>query len=122
MRHAAPPRAANLAICLVSDRRMREFNQRFRGQDETTDVLAFAGDGEVDEHGEQHLGDILISVPTAASQARQAGHSFPRELKILALHGYLHLIGYDHETDSGAMLRLQGRLIRRLLPRSGRSA
>ncbi len=58
----------------------------------------------------------MISVPTAHRQARAHGHSLARELKILALHGYLHLLGFDHENDGGQMMRLQRRLERRLLP------
>jgi len=113
--HAMRSPARSLAVCLVSDRRMREYNRRYRGQDRTTDVLSFpAGPTAENEH---HLGDIVISVPAAERQARQARHSLARELKILALHGYLHLLGYDHETDDGEMMRLQHDLIRRLLRR-----
>jgi probable rRNA maturation factor len=114
---AAPPqRGDQLSVCLVSDRRMREFNRRFRGIDRPTDVLAFCGDGRPGPDRQVHLGDIVISVPTAARQARERKHSLAKELKILTLHGYLHLLGHDHETDDGAMLRLQRRLTRRLLP------
>lgn len=112
-----PPRAADgLTVCLVSDLRMREYNRTFRDADRVTDVLAFPGDEEPDPEGRIHLGDIVIAVPTAARQAREAGHSLPRELRILALHGYLHLLGHDHETDRGSMRRLQSRLERKLLP------
>jgi len=112
---------ASLAVCLVSDRAMRRFNRQFRGSDASTDVLAFSGEGEPDEAGLVHLGDIVISVPTAARQAREAGHSLARELRILALHGYLHLLGYDHETDDGSMRRLQARMLRRLSSPARRS-
>ena len=98
---------------------MRELNRRFRGRDSTTDVLSFPGDSAPDPEGRRHLGDIAISVPTAARQARVAGHGLQRELSVLVLHGYLHLLGYDHETDDGTMLRLQRRLERRLLPTAG---
>ena len=114
---ALPPDSADsLAVCLVSDRRMREYNRRFRERDTTTDVLAFpaAGIADADEHP---LGDILISVDTAVRQARAAGHGLGRELKTLALHGYLHLLGYDHETDDGRMLRLQRKLEAQLMRR-----
>lgn len=96
---------------------MRDLNREFRGFDRPTDVLAFPGDEAEDPHGERHLGDIAIAVPTAARQARERGHSLPQEIRILVLHGYLHLLGYDHETDEGQMRRLQARLVRRLLPR-----
>jgi len=107
--------AESIAVCLVSDRRMREYNRRFRGQDGTTDVLSFPTEPLPGPEDAVHLGDIVISVQTAERQARDARHSLSRELKILALHGYLHLLGYDHETDDGAMMRLQRRLTRRLL-------
>jgi len=115
-REAPPESGDSLAVCLVSDRRMRSLNRSFRGRDSTTDVLSFpAGDlpGGVEE---QPLGDIVISVPTALRQARQARHPLEVELMVLALHGYLHLLGHDHEVDDGKMLRLERKLARRLLP------
>ena len=117
-----PPKAVDsLAVSLVSDRRMREYNNRFRGKDRATDVLSFpVGDEPVPE-GERHLGDIVISVPTAAEQAGGLPGSLERELKILALHGYLHLLGYDHEADDGEMMRLQRSLVRKLLRPAGAS-
>ena len=105
-----------LALRLVSDRKMREYNRDFRGRDASTDVLSFPAERQFVPPGERHLGDIVISVTTAAAQAESAGHSLQRELKYLALHGYLHLLGYDHEKDKGTMLRLQQKLRRRLLP------
>jgi probable rRNA maturation factor len=83
-------------------------NRRYRRKDRSTDVLAFpAGDGE------GLLGDIVISVPYAARQARRRREPVPRELDRLLLHGYLHLLGYDHETDDGQMDALETRLRRR---------
>ena len=114
------PGADSLSMCLVSDRKMREYNRDFRGRNASTDVLSFSEDDQADPSGERHLGDIVISVTAAAVQARQARHSLEQELKILALHGYLHLLGYDHQTDDGTMMRMQRRLIRRLLPRASR--
>ncbi len=114
-------RATSIALCLVSDRRMRQYNREFRGCDATTDVLSFP-DGTPDRAGSVHLGDIVISVATAARQARDCGHSLPRELRVLALHGYLHLLGYDHERDRGEMMRVQRRIQRKLLPRRRRGA
>jgi len=76
-------------------------------------VLAFP-DGE-----DGYLGDIVVSVPRAVAQAREAGHSLARELAALVVHGYLHLLGYDHETDRGRMMRRQSVLLRRLLKRGG---
>jgi probable rRNA maturation factor len=108
---------ATLALALVSERRMRELNREFRGHNGTTDVLSFPGGDEPDPDGSTHVGDIVISVPTAARQAELRGHSLDRELMVLTLHGYLHLLGYDHETDDGEMLRLERRLEGRLLGR-----
>jgi probable rRNA maturation factor len=111
---AAPTDAGALGVRLVSDRGMRGYNRRFRGIDATTDVLSFpAGEG-LDPRA-SYLGDIVISVATAARQARRARHALQRELALLALHGYLHLAGYDHETDDGRMRRLERRLGRELL-------
>ena len=111
----APGAESELGICLISDRLMRDYNRRYRGKRGTTDVLAFPGGSEPTPEGGRYLGDIAISVPRAERQAREAGHSLPRELQLLLLHGYLHLLGYDHENDEGAMKRLERRLQRRLL-------
>ena len=107
----AAGRADSVCVCLVSDRKMSEFNRRFRGKSGATDVLSFPAGGEPDPDGRTHLGDIVISVQRAALQARTAGHSLRRELERLAVHGYLHLLGYDHETDDGEMRRLERRLL-----------
>ncbi|HJS59447.1 MAG TPA: rRNA maturation RNase YbeY [Vicinamibacteria bacterium] len=98
-----------LALVLTGDRAMRRLNSRFRGKDAPTDVLSFPGEG-----GEAGLGDVVISVESAARNARSLRRSLPQELDVLALHGFLHVIGYDHETDDGAMDRLERRLRRRL--------
>jgi len=106
------PRAARGTVTLVvtSDRRIRGLNRTWRGQDKATDVLSFpAGD---DPGPAPHLGDIVISRETAARQARHGGHSLATELRVLALHGLLHLLGYDHERDSGRMARIERRLRR----------
>ena len=103
-REVPPEEPASLVVCLVSDRRMRELNRDFRQTDRTTDVLSFPDGDPVAPDGERYLGDLVISVQAASRQARERGHSLSRELKILALHGYLHLLGYDHETDRGQMM------------------
>ena len=106
----------SVVVVLVSDRKIHELNRRYRGRNSATDVLSFpTGDAE-GPPGERHLGDIVISVATAAEQARRARHSLERELCVLMLHGYLHLLGYDHQADDGAMLRLQEKLARKLIP------
>lgn len=108
--------AAETTVLLCGDATMRRLNREFRGKDRTTDVLSFpSGSGDAPEGG-RHLGDIAISVPRAARQAAAAGHTLRREVAILALHGFLHLLGYDHEVDDGTMSRLEARLIRKLAP------
>lgn len=102
--------SATLAVRFVSDREMRRLNREFRGKDRPTDVLSFPGEETVEG---VHLGDIAVSVPTARRQALERGHSVERELEILLLHGILHCLGHDHETDDGIMERLERRLRRR---------
>jgi probable rRNA maturation factor len=97
----APARArGDIAIAIVSDARIRTLNRRYRRKDKVTDVLSF------------DPGDIVIAAGVARRQAREAGHSYAAELKILALHGLLHLLGYDHHdpADGGRMARLERRL------------
>jgi len=106
-----------VAVLVTGDAAVRRLNAQYRGKDKPTDVLSFPGPG-----GEAGLGDIVISVDTAARNAPAVGRSLAQELDILALHGFLHVLGYDHETDRGTMERLEGRLRRRLLdPASRRS-
>ena len=104
---ALAPQAASLGVRFTGDREMRRVNRQFRGQDKPTDVLSFPGEPGVEEY---HLGDLLISVPTARRQAAAAGHGVERELRTLLLHGVLHCLGHDHETDQGEMERLERRL------------
>jgi probable rRNA maturation factor len=104
----------SLGIRFAGDREVRRVNRTYRGKDKPTDVLSFPGDPEAPEN-DGHLGDILISVPTARRQAEAAGHPVERELKVLLLHGILHCMGYDHETDDGTMERLEKRLRRRFV-------
>jgi probable rRNA maturation factor len=102
-------------VAFVSDRRMRELNQEFRGLRRTTDVLSFPGEREQFERSfDGGIGDVVISVEQAARQAREHGLSFEMEVAQLILHGLLHLCGYDHETDDGEMNRLELRLRRQL--------
>ena len=90
----------------MSDREIRRLNATYRRQDRTTDVLSF-----LDE--DDDLGDVAISVPAARRQAAEGRHGVERELRILMLHGLLHCLGHDHETDDGTMERLERRLRRR---------
>ena len=99
------PREVSVYFC--GDQRMRALNRRYRRRDRPTDVLSFpAGGGGL-------LGDIVISVPYATRQARRRRQPASAELDRLLLHGYLHLLGYDHETDQGQMEALEARLRRR---------
>jgi probable rRNA maturation factor len=89
--------------CLVtSDAELRRLNREFRKKDYSTDVLSFPAP---DANG--FLGDIAISFPTARRQASEHGHAVAREIEILMLHGILHLLGMDHETDRGRMARAE---------------
>jgi probable rRNA maturation factor len=94
----------DLSVAVVSDRRMRALNRQFRGKDKVTDVLSFPSD----ERG--FMGDIVIASGVATQQARAAGHSVQTETRLLALHGLLHLLGYDHEHDGGKMARFEAKL------------
>lgn len=109
---AAPASARGMvSIALVSDAAMRRLNRTFRGKDFTTDVLSF--------EGEPPLGDIAIALGVARRQARAQGHSLAVELRVLALHGLLHLLGYDHDRDRGEMRRVEERLRRKAGLRAG---
>ena len=107
------PAGASASLVLVGDERMRHLNRTFRGYDRSTDVLSFpARDGDFSDEAD-YLGDIVISVETARRQARRRGSTLPRELRVLALHGLLHLLGYDHESDHGEMRRIEYRMRRK---------
>jgi len=105
--------AGEVSVVLAGDRLLHRLNRDYRGKDRPTDVLSFPGDG-----GEAGLGDVVISVETAERNARGPGRSLAQELDVLALHGFLHVLGYDHETDDGRMDRLERRLRNRLLGRA----
>ena len=126
----APARArGKVNIALVSDRRVRALNRQYRGIDHATDVLSFPAGNQAhspqkpqktsrrahfarsaNSAADHFLGDIVIAQGVARRQARTAGHDESTELRVLALHGLLHLLGYDHERDSGTMARLERRL------------
>ena len=105
LQQVAPVRARGVVtVAVVSDARVRSLNDRYLGKDVPTDVLSFPA-GEPGE-----LGDVVIAAGVAGRQARRAGHPLAVELRVLALHGLLHLLGYDHERDDGRMARLERRL------------
>ncbi len=139
-----------VAIALVPDAHIRKLNRQYRGKDAVTDVLSFeagdqgfAGPPTADRGpstgsgpprassrgGSRFFGDIVIATGVATRQAREAGHAYRTELRVLALHGFLHLLGYDHDDpdDHGRMARAEARLRRRgglpagLLARAGRA-
>lgn len=90
---------------------MKKLNQNFRNKNQTTDVLSFPAEQYA---GQKMVGDLAISAKIARENARRLGHSFLDEIKILVLHGILHLAGYDHETDSGQMAAAEHKLRKRL--------
>jgi len=110
--------AGEVVVTLVDNQRIQELNQHYRGLDQPTDVLSFA----MNEQGEDDLdiifaeddqavvpnmlGDIVISIPRAVEQAEEYGHSFARELGFLTVHGFLHLLGYDHYSPEEESLML----------------
>ncbi len=96
------------SVILVSDRAIRRLNRQFAGKDYATDVLSFPT-SEEDRLDDPYLGDIFISTESAD---RQSAGKLGTELEVLSLHGLLHLLGYDHETDRGRMSRLERRLRR----------
>lgn len=110
---------ADCSLLLVDDRRMTEFNARYRGRKRTTDVLAFPmGEGRGKGLHPQILGDVVISVEAAARQAHVLGHSLEMELSTLLIHGILHLVGYHHHRaeERRRAMRLQEELLRRYFP------
>jgi probable rRNA maturation factor len=132
----APARAQGVVtIALVGDTAMRRLNRAFAGKGKATDVLSFPawpieariakaarrvdavrripGASAGEPARPPCLGDIAIATGVARRQARVAGHAYAQEIRVLALHGLLHLLGYDHETDQGTMARLEARLRRR---------
>ncbi|MFN7946095.1 MAG: rRNA maturation RNase YbeY [Blastocatellia bacterium] len=110
--------AATVAITFIRDAEMQRLNRTWRGIDAPTDVLSFAyhESDETDPGADPgHLGDVIISVETAARYAQKLGLTFDDEVRTLVIHGTLHLAGYDHETDNGEMNRLERRLRKELL-------
>jgi probable rRNA maturation factor len=105
---------AEVHLVLTDDQTTRELNQQFRDIDRETDVLSFP-DGDTLPSGRRLLGEIVISLDSARRQAEALGHGEIRELCELALHGTLHLLGYDHERDHGEMNEIELQLRRELL-------
>ncbi|MGA9227428.1 MAG: rRNA maturation RNase YbeY [Mesobacillus sp.] len=111
---------SELSVTFVSNERIQEINREYRDKDQPTDVISFAleemGEGEIEVVGADMprvLGDIIISVPRTREQAEEYNHSFMRELGFLAVHGFLHLLGYDHmnEQDEKKMFDRQKEIL-----------
>jgi probable rRNA maturation factor len=100
--------AGEFSVLLTGDERLRALNLQFRGMDKPTDVLSFPA--LPDAAGRAQGGDLAISLETASAHAADYGHTVQIEVKILILHGLLHLAGYDHERDRGQMRRRESRL------------
>ena len=104
--------SGSVSVLLTGDAEIRRLNRDFRHKDKATDVLSFPA-GE--DHGRSRTaGDLAVSVETAAREAALRGHPLDTELRILLLHGVLHLAGYDHETDHGEMARKENALRKKL--------
>ncbi|MCB1051689.1 MAG: rRNA maturation RNase YbeY [Acidobacteria bacterium] len=96
---------SELCVLLCDDQRIQALNAQFRHKNKVTDVLSFP-----QKEAGPYLGDIAISLPQAQRQAQEIGQSLEEEVRFLILHGVLHLLGYDHETDQGQMLQKQSEL------------
>ena len=105
--------SGQVTVLLTTDATLRGLNRRFRGKDAATDVLSFASTNPASGL-EKIAGDVAISVETARKQAAEQGHALGVELRVLVLHGLLHLAGYDHETDAGKMQRRERQLREKL--------
>jgi probable rRNA maturation factor len=111
-------------VCFVNDEDISRMNSVYRGKAAPTDVLSFPWEGEGESGPEEFmleefrnfLGDIVISVAAASRNATAEGHSTEEEIRMLIVHGVLHLLGYDHETDNGEMKSLELSLRERLNP------
>ena len=103
-------RNAEVSVLLVGDKAMRSLNRQYRGKDRTTDVLSFPlREGRFSRIQPHVLGDIVLSLPAAARQAKAAGEPYHVEIGRLLVHGYLHLLGYDHERSRAEAGRMDGR-------------
>lgn len=99
--------SGNVEVLLTSDAELKRLNRTFRGKNKPTDILSFPTPPAIFAH---HAGDLAISLETASRQAAQYGHTLREELRILILHGLLHLSGLDHETDQGEMAAREAEL------------
>lgn len=107
---------SELSIILTDDARLHELNLNYLGIDAPTDVLSFPASETDPETGASYIGDILISVPRAQTQAQAAGHPLEAEVQLLVVHGVLHLLGYDHAraAEKARMWKAQAEILQRL--------
>ncbi len=106
----------SLSVVITDERRMRQLNRQFAGEDHPTDVLSFPAGHQDPASGEPEHGDVVLCLPLAQRQARAAGHSLADELMLLTVHGVLHLMGHDHieESEKTHMSDAQGRILQEL--------
>ena len=107
------PDSPSLSVIITDDEEMKKLNQTYRGINKTTDVLSFGGDFTDPDLDSRYLGDVIISYPQAEEQALRRGHDVEAELQLLAAHGVLHLLGYDHDTPTAkkAMWKVQTQIL-----------
>lgn len=110
------PEEADVTIVLTGDEQVKELNRQYLDIDDTTDVLSFPADFIDPDTTHTYLGDVVISYPKAKAQAESGGHTLENELKLLVVHGLLHLLGYDHvdEEEKAEMWAVQTEILSRL--------
>ena len=114
--HQAEAPDSELTIVLTDDARLKELNRDYLGIDTPTDVLSFPASETDPETGARYIGDILISIPRAKSQATAAGHPLESEVQLLVVHGVLHLLGHDHANaeEKARMWKAQAEILEKL--------
>lgn len=105
---AAIAKTKDIELIIVTDERITELNKEHRGKDKATDVLSFP----IKHSKTNFLGSVIISADTADAVAKELGHGLKEEIRILFVHGLLHIMGYDHETDNGQMRQKEGEIIK----------
>ena len=116
LEHQSQPLDSELTVVLTDDARLKELNRDYLGIDAPTDVLSFPASETDPETGARYIGDLLISVPRAKSQAAAAGHPLESEVQLLVVHGVLHLLGHDHADpkEKAHMWKAQAEILERL--------
>lgn len=111
-----------ISLVITTDKKLKSLNREYRNMDETTDVLSFENNYLDLDSGQKYLGDIFISFSKAKEQAAAANHSVMDEIKLLTVHGFLHILGYDHATSAGKskMWKIQEQILRHSQDEAGR--